>query len=132
MFSIVYWVVALLFALVLPGITIIMAILYLFGCVCKPMFAGRPAASHAPEPTSARNSSAHSSTPDIQPLAVDRSNEMGAFVDEIHFLDEQRKEQELIQRNAGHHSEALDESVHSTDDEILSWQDRLEAGYGRH
>lgn len=130
----IYWWITLGFLFILPGLSIIMAILY--GCyaivrlLCSPMTI-QPQ-QQAPVQSPSYPSGEPPST-ELAPPALDKEaarEKAAEYAQQMRELELERQmhkdEQELLAKNASHHSEAVASSYTSQADSY-SLQDRLEA-----
>lgn len=131
MFKLFYWCIAAGFLFFLPGISIIMALLYLCYSFVAPIFTQRsnvrPGASEGNDPFGGPES-AEVAQP-FDPEAAKRK--AAAFAAEAEALELERQhrhdEEELLAQNAAHHQATINQSSDNEADDHTTWQERLEA-----
>jgi hypothetical protein len=123
-FKKLYWVAMLILLFVLPGISIIMFVLYL-GWGFLSLFFGGGNSQQKPSTQQAEASADVSDDSVQQPSAEDGrkiAEEFSSFASQIDL--EHEEQQRLDAENATHHREAIEEPVA---EEPGSWQEQLEA-----
>lgn len=129
MFKVMYWLVALMCLFVLPGVSIIMAVLYGFYAFLAPFF----------KPSRVKGVSAGDDpyggpqNAEVAPQELDTGLarlQAAAYAAEAEALDlerlQDRKEAELNAQNAAAHQAAISQADEQQVEQ-QSWQDRLEA-----
>lgn len=116
-----YWGIMLVLLFILPGVSIIMFVLYMvWGFICA-LFGFGENRQHSQTATEAATDQSQQSVPG--PSQVESQKIAEAFAFEAEQLDHERIEEALAVQNAAHHQDAIEQF----DQELASWQDQLEA-----
>lgn len=126
MFKLLYWVFAAAMLVVLPGLSILMAVCFvIYVAISATWRASRPSTySRHTEATAAGQGSTAESAEIPAPAPTEGHDAAALFEEEARVMDEEREEDELLAHNA-----AQQDSATSQTEVEHSWQDRLENGY---